>query len=386
MSRESILLVGRETVEFPAHAVTARAEHLLGAGFDARLVCDEQRERWAALFDPDRRSSVRFGGPVPGVAHDRVWRLWDLRRRPRARRLGEGSRISTSVGLALTEGPDLVHFPTGRTAIEGAEAAARAGARIVVTLSAEDLLADGLGDPDHYEPLWRQVAAIHLTDESLWPRAIERGCPEDLPHTVIRPAAHPAFLAPGPEADGRGAGPLRLLSVGPLDWTQGYEHAIHAVRLLLDGGADCEYRIVGTGDYDAAVAFARHQLELEDRVELIAPLPPDGLREQLEWADVFLCPAVVAGTPAALLEAQAMGLPAVVSDAGRDPAAVDGSAMVFARRDPGALAEALGALAADASLRAAWWLPPAARQRKRTTSTRGSRPSNRSIGPFSKRR
>jgi glycosyltransferase involved in cell wall biosynthesis len=172
---------------------------------------------------------------------------------------------------------------------------------------------------------------------------------------VIAPAVHPAFIAgrSGFERDRRDddVPPLRLISVGPLDWTQGYEHAIHAVRLLADRGVDCEYRIAGSGDYDAAVAFARFQLGLEDNVQLLAPLPPGDLREQLAWADAYLCSAVVAGTPAALLEAQAMGLPTVVSDAGRDSAAGDGAALVFRRRDPEALADALARLATDSDLR-----------------------------------
>jgi len=249
------------------------------------------------------------------------------------------------------ERPQLVHFPTGRTALDGLAAAQLAGARSIVTLGAEDLVAAGLGDSDHYEKLWRHAAVIHVPDEGLWGLALERGCPEDKPHAVIAPAVGPPFLATPPRDDGRPPDTLRVLSVGALDWTRGYEHALHAVRLLLDRGVDCEYRIVGEGEYDAAVAFARYQLGLEGRVELLQPLPPQELRKQLTWADAFLCPAVVPLMPGALLEAQATGLPAVVSDAGRDGLSLDGSALVFRRRDPKALADRLASLAAESDLR-----------------------------------
>src|SRR2546421_3400608 len=41
--------------------------------------------------------------------------------------------------------------------------------------------------------------------------------------------------------------PLRILSVGTLSWTRGYEDALLATGLLAQHGMPCEYRIVGAG-------------------------------------------------------------------------------------------------------------------------------------------
>ena len=79
-------------------------------------------------------------------------------------------------------------------------------------------------------------------------------------------------------------------------------------------------------------------------MEFLGPRPP---------ADVLLHPAVSEGFGNAVLEAQAMALPVVCSDAdGLAENVADGlTGFVTPRRDPVALAEALARLAADAALR-----------------------------------
>jgi glycosyltransferase involved in cell wall biosynthesis len=321
VSALSILLRGRETADFPAHAVAARFERLVRNGWDARLVCEGSPRLWQELIDPALHSRVRLNGTGPR-------RDWS---RPGRR------------------GGRLVHFPTADAALAGPAAARGGGGRAVVTLGAGDL---SISDPPGgYDALWGVVSAVHVPDAGLWERARQRGCPGELPHAVISPAAAPAFLDAPPARDRPEPGRLRLVSVAPLDWTQGYEHAVHAVRLLADRGVACEYRIVGDGDYAAAVAYARYQLGVEERVSVIDPPPPAALREELARADAYLCPAVLAGVSGRLLEALATGLPAVVSDAGGREAQLDGAALVFPRRDPVALADRLAELARDPGLR-----------------------------------
>lgn len=141
---------------------------------------------------------------------------------------------------------------------------------------------------------------------------------------------------------------LRLLSVGPLSWTQGFEDAMQAVSILLERGIDCRQRIFGEGPHLRALWFTRAQLGLERHVELRlgeelshlsgqALLDPPGRarellgctqwRRQLEWADVLLDASLRDPPRAALTAAREAGVRAI-SVAG----------------DPSALADALLAL------------------------------------------
>ena len=124
-------------------------------------------------------------------------------------------------------------------------------------------------------------------------------------------------------------------------------------RIIEAAGVEIEYRIVGDGSYYEAVAFARHQLGLVEAVTLCGATGREGVRAEMERADVFLHAAVSEGFCNAVLEAQAMELPVVCSDAGGLPEnVVHGmTGFVTRRRHPKEMAERIVELARDAELR-----------------------------------
>ncbi len=126
-----------------------------------------------------------------------------------------------------------------------------------------------------------------------------------------------------------------------------------AIRHLTERGLAVEYRIVGGGTYFEPLIFACHQLGLDDRVTFLGPQPHGAVVEHMRWADVFLHPAVSEGFCNAVLEAQAMRLPVVASDADGLAENVDDgrTGFVVPRRDPAAMADKLALLAGDGALR-----------------------------------
>lgn len=144
------------------------------------------------------------------------------------------------------------------------------------------------------------------------------------------------------------APPLRLLGAGPLTWTQGYEYALSAVRLLADRGVACEYRIAGDGPHRDAVAFAIHQLRLDDRVEVVGLDAPGALDAQLGWADAVVDASVGDEAPEVVGVAIGAGLPVVTTHV-LDEAAENVTGV--AARDPAALSDALAALSRTALAR-----------------------------------
>jgi colanic acid/amylovoran biosynthesis glycosyltransferase len=174
---------------------------------------------------------------------------------------------------------------------------------------------------------------------------------------LIPPAVDLTFIPKAPPTANEKVGtqdrPLRILSVGRLHWKKGYDYALQAVKGLVDQGIHCEYRIIGDGGHQAALDFSRHQLGLTQDVEFLGGLPHTQVIEQLHWADVFLHAAVSEGFCNAVLEAQAVGLAVVCTDAdGLRENVVDGiTGFVVPRRDPYAMAEKLSLLAQDGCLR-----------------------------------
>jgi colanic acid/amylovoran biosynthesis glycosyltransferase len=344
---------------------------LRAAGWDVWVVCRRsERRQWEGFASradgAGLRRRVRVQWPqkprwlaallIPAAL------LRCLARRPAAAwrylRTGSGAlrRLYRDAELICLS-PDLLHFEFGALAAERMNAPGLLGCRSVVSFRGYDLHASGLDQPDYYRDVWEKADALHFLGEDLWRAARLRGCPPEKPHVLIPPAVDPTFFEPDPAPAARAAEgsaqPLRVLSVGRLDWRKGYEYALEAVRLLLAAGVPVRYRIVGDGEYLEAVAFARHQMGLEETVELVGERNAAEIREEMRRADVLLHAAVSEGFSNAVLEGQAMALPVVCTDAGGLPENVsDGeTGYVVARRDAPALADRLAALARDPGLR-----------------------------------
>ncbi|HEY3862554.1 MAG TPA: glycosyltransferase family 4 protein [Verrucomicrobiae bacterium] len=249
--------------------------------------------------------------------------------------------------------PGVIHFEFGSLAAERPGLASMLDSKMIASFRGYDLNLSGLERPGCFDEVWRKADALHFLGEKLWEEAQRQGCPPAKPHALIPPAIDVKFFDPAKREEAPAGGPLRILSVGRLAWEKGYEHAIKAMRFLADKGARAELRIVGEGGMLEALAFARYQLGVEESVKFLGALPPSQVRQEMLAADVLLHASVSEGFGNAVIEAQAMGLPVVCSDAGGLSENVsDGeTGFVTPRRDARALAEKLALLARDPGLR-----------------------------------
>ncbi len=348
---------------------------LAGRGWDVHVVCTRSvRREWENVRSPLLRG-LRRRVHVRWRHEPRWWALllipFQLARclaanpRGTARYLRRGwqawrwdvlRRLYLDAELVIL-GPDVVHFEFGPLAEGRTYLGDLLESNVVISFRGYDLNYVGLDNPHYYNDMWRDADVLHLLGEDLWRRATRRGCPPDKPHWLIPPAIDTDTFdgerAPHAEVTGTAARPLRLVSVGRLEWKKGYEYALEAVRGLVDQDVRVEYRIVGGGDFLEPLAFARHELGLADIVHFVGPQPREQVLAQMRWADVFLHPAVSEGFCNAVLEAQAMRLPVVCSDADglRENVVCGETGYVAPRRDPVALADRLVQLAQHPALR-----------------------------------
>jgi colanic acid/amylovoran biosynthesis glycosyltransferase len=215
----------------------------------------------------------------------------------------------------------------------------------------------GLTDSHHYSEVWKKADALHLLGEDLWNRARSRGCPQGIPHVLIPPAIDSQFFRPVARRHNQGfqplGRPLRILSVGRLEWKKGYEYALQAMNMLKAEGIPFSYRIVGEGSYLEPLTFLRHKLGLEKEVKFLGGRNRSEVRKQMSQADIFLHTAVSEGFCNAVLEAQSMALPIVCTDADGLKENIDDGTTGFAvpARNPHQIAEKLRLLAGDSILR-----------------------------------
>ena len=253
--------------------------------------------------------------------------------------------------------PDIVHFEFGSLVVGRTHLKELLDVKLSVSFRGYDLNYIGLDQPNYYQQVWDTVNKVHFLGHDLWQRAQKRGLPKDLPHVLIPPAIElinfPKSISYHTGKLGTHECPLQILSVGRLHWKKGYEFNLQAVKHLIDQGLNCDYQIIGDGNYKAALYYACQQFGLEKVVKFCGSLPHAQVIEKFRWADVFLHGAISEGFCNAVLEAQAMGVPVVCTDADGLPENIRDrvTGFVVPQRDAAALAEKLALLARDGKLR-----------------------------------
>jgi glycosyltransferase involved in cell wall biosynthesis len=121
--------------------------------------------------------------------------------------------------------------------------------------------------------------------------------------------------------------------------------AVKALRVLIGRGIRCRLVIAGEGPLRSQLEGLALGLPAEFR-GAVSDMPAF-MRE----LDAFLSASDHEGTPAALLEAMATGLPCVATGVGGVPALLDGAGLLVSRRNPTAIAGAVAALVGDFELR-----------------------------------
>ena len=349
-----------------------QAAGLAARGLDVTVVTADPRSDAALFADFDGR---RFDGPVrPMVlARDPGGVLAGLGRHVGRRRGGRGD--GARADLALWEraraaygatrravrawlialplaGFDVVHLEYSGLAIAYLDALPLlAPAKLVVSCRGTQERIMPIVDParaDRLRALFAAVDRVHCVSADMLRTCAGYGL-DPARAFVNHPAIDPRWFTRAAPYVAHPTGPYRLLSTGRLHWAKDLDTALAAIRLLVARGLDVHYHVIGDGPERDRLRFAIADLGLAGRVTLHGAKPAAEVRAALGAADLFVLSSVSEGVSNAALEALAMELPVVTTDAGGMPEAirdrVDGR--VVPRRDPAALAGAIAELLGD---------------------------------------
>ena len=229
---------------------------------------------------------------------------------------------------------DWLHFGFATTALARENLALAMGIKVAISFRGFDI---GLYPHQHsgcYDILWEKVDKVHTISDDLYQKAVDLGLDPKIPYKKITPAINIEFFKPNIDKDL--LDPLRILTVGRLTWKKGYEYALKALVLLKDAQINFEYHIVGEGHYREAIKYSIYQLGLIKNVILTGQNSPVEVKNEMEWADIYIQPSIQEGFCNAVLEAQAMGLLCIVTDAdGLSENVLDGeTGWVVPKRSP----------------------------------------------------
>lgn len=215
------------------------------------------------------------------------------------------------------------------------------GFRLLLSCHGSDILRPLPGDAPHIPSLIAAADGITAVSQDLFRRIAAyapAGSLHCLPNGVDTAFWRPADPGAGPDR------PRHIVSVGRLEPVKGFDVLLDALALFTRDGGECRLTLVGDGSQRAALESRAAELGLSERVEFTGVLPREGIRDLFHRAHAFVLSSRSEGTPLALLEAMACGLPCVATRVGGVPSAGGDGVLLVAPEDPAALAAAVGAV------------------------------------------
>lgn len=165
-----------------------------------------------------------------------------------------------------------------------------------------------------YPALFEKCARIVVVSRDMERRVIERGAPRE--KVVYNPCGVDTAFFQG--ADPR-SGPPVFIGVGRFTAIKGPHLTILAFRTVFEACPDARLVLIGDGELMDVCRQLVKALDLESAVDLVGVRTHEGVRDAMRSATVFVqhsMPTTVVeseGTPVAVLEAGASGLPAVTT-------------------------------------------------------------------------
>lgn len=108
---------------------------------------------------------------------------------------------------------------------------------------------------------------------------------------------------------------LQIVTVARLTWNKGLNYGLKIIRKLLESEISCEYHLVGDGNQIEELLYLCNMMGLNKNVHFYGKISQENVLELLKKADVFFMPSIQEGFCNAVLEAQSVGVPCIVSDA-----------------------------------------------------------------------
>ncbi len=158
---------------------------------------------------------------------------------------------------------------------------------------------------------------------------------------------------PAEESRGRIGGPTRLVTLGRLHASKGHDSLLKAMSLLIKDGADVTLELIGEGPERRSLEALAADYGLSGRATFHGSLGEDRIIELMRDADIFVLASHGEPLGVAYMEAMAMEVATVGTDAGgvREIITHGENGLLVPPKDPEALAAAIRGLMQDRALR-----------------------------------
>lgn len=209
---------------------------------------------------------------------------------------------------------DWLHFGFGTLAIGREHIAKAIGSKMAVSFRGFDIGVYPIKHPNCYDKLWKTVDVTHVISNDIKALLYKNNFKDEATVIKITPAIDVDFFNATEKVLLKEA-PKQLITIARLHWKKGLDYTLEALALLKNEGVKFQYTIIGDGAELEHLKFTVYQLGLKDYVTFTGKLDKKEIKQRLQASSIYIQYSVQEGFCNAVLEAQAMQLLCVVSNA-----------------------------------------------------------------------
>lgn len=206
-----------------------------------------------------------------------------------------------------------LHFGFATMALGKENLAKTIGAQMAVSIRGYDIAIYPMKNHECYRLLWERLDKLHYISDDLLSIALNQGFNSKISHQKITPAIDTSLF------QGRRRStiktPLKIVTVARLHWKKGLEYTLEALSILNKREIDFEYTVIGSGEDYERLVYAGYQLGIKEKIRFVGKKTQEEIKEVFQESDIYLQYSVQEGFCNSALEAQAMGLLCIVSNA-----------------------------------------------------------------------
>ena len=237
-----------------------------------------------------------------------------------------------------------LHFGFGTMVINSENVAEAIGAKMGVSFRGFDFYIYPVKFPDCYKSLFSKNVSYHVLSNEMKNKLIEYGIPSISIYKITPAIDIDFFTSIGIARQTNSVS--QFITVGRLHWIKGLDYSLEAFAHLKKQNFSFHYTIIGDGVEKEKLMFAVQQLGLSENVTFVSKIAHNQVKRYMEKSNYYIQYSIQEGFCNAVLEAQAMGLLCIVSDADglRENVLHEKTGWVIPKRNPFLLSEKISDL------------------------------------------
>lgn len=239
------------------------------------------------------------------------WKLFQLNQQDKIPLIQNIKQIISNQFL-IKENLDWLHFGFGTMALGRENVAKVIQAKMAVSFRGFDYYVYPLKHSDCYKILFSKEVNYHVLSNAMKKGLIGQSIPESKIFKIT-PAIDIELFTQNEKENVNEK--LHFSTISRLHYIKGLDYILEALSLLKKVGFDFHFTIIGDGAEKERLQFAAYQFGVLAHVTFAGKLLPTAVKEVLQTTDIYLQYSLQEGFCNAVLEAQAMGLLCIVSDA-----------------------------------------------------------------------